>query len=236
MEDRQDNQVNTDHKWVKAEAAFSEVKKKIAATPILRHFDTEKRPVVIVYASGWAVSASLVQDHDGVYLPVMFTSRTLKQNELNYGIVEKEVLALLRMLDLGYSMLAGRPIQVLARHSTLAWLFRAAGLQGRLDQWAALLSPWTLEITKCTRGEDEILGSLAAAITPRSVVDQALAAIAPRKEPRQSVDTPVPTVEQDEALLVASFDGSARVKRGGGAFSAIIWRLPEWTVVKAASG
>ncbi|KAE9181584.1 hypothetical protein PF002_g27227 [Phytophthora fragariae] len=235
-EDQQNNQATADPKWVEAKAAFSELKRKIAATPILRHFDAEKRPVVIVYASEWAVSASLVQDHDGTYLPVMFTSRKLKQNELNYVIVEKEVLALLRMLDLGYSMLAGRPIQVLARHSTLAWLFRAAGLQGRLGQWAALLSPWTLEITKCTRGEDEILGSLAAAITPRSVVDQALTAIAPRKEPRRSVDTPVPTVEQDETLLVASFDGSARVKRGGGAFSAIVWRLPEWTVVKAASG
>ncbi|KAE9296909.1 hypothetical protein PR003_g23643 [Phytophthora rubi] len=234
-EDPQDDRTTVDPKWVEAEAAFSELKKKIAATPILRHFDTEKRPVVIVYASEWAVSASLVQDHDGIYLPVMFTSRTLKQNELNYGIVEKEVLALLRMLDLGYSMLVGRSIQVLARHSTLAWLFRAAGLQGRLGQWAALLSPWTLEITKCTRGEDEILGSLATAVTPRSVVDQALTAIAPRKEPRRSEDTPVPTVEQDEVLLVASFDGSARVKRGGGAFSAIIWRLPEWTVVKAAS-
>ncbi|KAE9082173.1 hypothetical protein PF006_g26971 [Phytophthora fragariae] len=235
-EDQQDDQATADPKWAEAEAAFSKLKKKIAATPILKHFDTEKRPVVIVYASEWAVSASLVQDHDGVYLPVMFTSRTLKQNKLNYGIVEKEVLSLMRMLDLGYSMLAGRPIQVLARHSTLAWLFRAAGLQGRLGQWAALLSPWTLEITKCTRGEDEILGTLAAAITPRSEVDQALTDIAPRKEPRRSVNTPVPTLEQDETLLVASFDGSARVKRGGGAFSAIIWRLPEWTVVTAASG
>ncbi|KAE9306181.1 hypothetical protein PR003_g21303 [Phytophthora rubi] len=236
VEDQQDSQITTDPKWVEAEAAFSELKRKIATTPILRHFDTEKRPVVIVYASEWAVSASQVQDHDGINLPVMFTSRTLKQNELNYGIAEREVLALLRMLDLGYSMLVGRPIQVLARHSTLAWLFRAARLQGRLGQLAALLSPWTLEITKCTRGEDEILGFLAAAITPRSVVDQALTVIAPRKEPRPSVDTPVPTVKQDEALLEASFDGSARAKRGGGAFSAVIWRLPEWTVVKAASG
>ncbi|KAE9267124.1 hypothetical protein PR003_g31886, partial [Phytophthora rubi] len=153
-EDPQDDRTTVDPKWVEAEAAFSELKKKIAATPILRHFDTETRPVVIVYASEWAVSASLVQDHDGIYLPVMFTSRTLKQNELNYVIVEKEVLALL------------------------------PGLQGRLGQWAALLSPWTLEITKCTRGEDDILGSLAGAVTPRLVVDQALTAIAPRKEPR----------------------------------------------------
>ncbi|KAE9030345.1 hypothetical protein PR002_g9910 [Phytophthora rubi] len=93
--DQQDNQdrATTNPKWIEAEVAFLELKKKIAATLILRNFDTEKQPVVIVYASEWAVSASLVQDHDDVYLPVMFTSRMLKQNELNYGIVEKEVVA-----------------------------------------------------------------------------------------------------------------------------------------------
>ncbi|ETO85548.1 hypothetical protein F444_00815 [Phytophthora nicotianae P1976] len=44
-----------------------------------------------------------------------------------------------------------------------------------------------------------------------------------------------PTVEPDEKLLVVSFDGSARVKRSGGAYSAIVWSLPQWTVVSAAS-
>ena len=42
-------------------------------------------------------------------------------------------------------------------------------------------------------------------------------------------------MESGESLLVASFDGSARVKRKGRAFSAIIWKLPEWTIVSAAS-
>ncbi|GMF62292.1 unnamed protein product [Phytophthora fragariaefolia] len=115
-----------------------------------------------------------MQEHAGVYHPVMFTSRTLKSNELNYGVVEKEVLALLRILNLGYNMLVGRQIQVLTRHSTLAWLFRSTGLQGRLGQWAALLSPWTLEIVKSKKSKDEILGVIAASITPRAEVDLAL--------------------------------------------------------------
>ena len=46
---------------------------------------------------------------------------------------------------------------------------------------------------------------------------------------------PPPTVEICESLLVASFDGSARMKRKGGAYSAIIWKLPEWKVAAAAS-
>ncbi|ETL48034.1 hypothetical protein L916_02310 [Phytophthora nicotianae] len=55
------------------------------------------------------------------------------------------------------------------------------------------------------------------------------------KQPHQQIPAVIPTVEPDEELLVVSFDGSARVKRGGGACSAIIWKLPEWTVVAAES-
>ncbi|OWZ08237.1 reverse transcriptase [Phytophthora megakarya] len=141
--------------------------------------------------------------------PILATStkreRRLKTNELNYNVTEKEVLVLQRILDLYYNLLVGREIRVLTRHSTLAWLFKSTGLQGRLRQWSALLAPWTLEITKCTKGEDEILGAIAANITPRAKLDDALTNITPRKEPK-------------------------------GAFSAIVWSLPGWEVVKARSG
>ncbi|KAL4109211.1 hypothetical protein PRIC1_000914 [Phytophthora ramorum] len=209
-------------RWTRAKIAFTMLKAKIVSTPILKHFDPDRTPVIVVYASQWAISAALVQEHDGVYWPVTFTSRTLKSNELNYGIVDKEVLALLRMLDVNYTLLTTRSILVLSRHSTLAWLVNSAGFQGRLDNWAAVLSEWTLEIRKCTKGEDEILGAIAASITPRAEVDEVLIAIAPVKQPQQTILMPPPTVEADENWLVASFDGSARVKRSGGAYSAII--------------
>ncbi|OWZ12186.1 reverse transcriptase [Phytophthora megakarya] len=171
-----------------------------------------------------------MQEYDKIYYPVMFASRTLKSTELNYGIAEKDVLALLRILDLNYNALVGLPIHVLIRQSTLTWLFRTTALQGRLGQWAALLSPWTLEITKWVKGKDEILEALAARITPRSEVDKVLISITPKKEPRHMIQAPIPTIRRDEDLYAVSFDGSARVKRGGGAYSAILWKLPEWRV------
>ncbi|OWZ06147.1 reverse transcriptase [Phytophthora megakarya] len=193
----------------------------MATTPILRHFDPDRKTTVVVYASDWAILGALMQEYNQIYYPLTFASRTLKSNELNYGIAEKEVLALLRILDLNYNALVGRPIRVLTRHST------STALQGRLGQWAALLSSWTLEITKCVKGEDEVLGALAASITPRSEVDKTLISIAPKKEPRGKIQAPIPTIRRDEELYVVSFDGSARVKRGGGAYSAIVWKLPE---------
>ncbi|GMF31897.1 unnamed protein product [Phytophthora fragariaefolia] len=184
----------------------------------------------------WAISAALVQEHDGVYWPVTFTSRALKSNELNYGIVDKEVLDLMRMFEVNYTLLTTRSIVVLTRRSTLAWLVNSTGFQGRLGNWAALLSEWMLEVRKCSKGEDEFLGVIVPSITPRTEVDEALIAITPVKEPRQTIALPPPTVEDDESLLVASFDGAARTKRSSGAYSAIIWKLPVWATVAAASG
>ncbi|GMF30958.1 unnamed protein product [Phytophthora fragariaefolia] len=223
-------------RWTRAKVAFKMLKVELVSTPILKHFDPDRTPVIILYASQWAIAAALVQEYDGVFWPVTFTSRTLKSNKLNYGIVVKEVLALLRMFDVNYTLLTTRPIVVLMRHSTLAWLVNSTGFQGRLGNWAALLSEWALEVRKCSKGEDEFLGVIEVSITPRAEVDEALTAIAPVKEPRQTIVLPPPTVEEDERLLVASFDGAARTKRSSGAYSAIIWRLPEWTIISAASG
>ncbi|POM79942.1 Reverse transcriptase [Phytophthora palmivora] len=80
--------------WTEARTAFATLKNKIVTAPILLHFDVDRQPVVVVYASKWAISAALMQEHDGVYKPVTFTSRTLKPNEINYGMVDKETSAI----------------------------------------------------------------------------------------------------------------------------------------------
>ncbi|OWZ05689.1 reverse transcriptase [Phytophthora megakarya] len=192
-----------DRCWIHAHRSFSVLKARIATTPIFQHFHPDRKATVVVYASDWTISGSLMQDYDQIYYPVMFASRTLKSNELNSGIEVKEVLALLTILDLNYNALVGRPIHVLTRHSTLAWLFMSAALQGHMGQ---------------------------------SEKDKALISFAPKKEPRRKVQAPIPTIRRDEELYVISFDGSARVKRGGGAYSAILWKLPEWRVLKVRSG
>ena len=97
------------------------LKSKIATNPILKHFDPDRIPVIVVYASKWAVSASLLQKYDGVYWPVTFVSRTLKPNEIKCSMVEKEVLDLLKILDVRYVMLVSRDIILLTRYSALAW-------------------------------------------------------------------------------------------------------------------
>ena len=95
-------------RWKKATISSSMLKDKIAKTPVLKYFDPDRPPVIVVYASKWAVSEALLQEHDGIYWHVTFTSRALKPNAINYGMVEKVRLALLYILDIGYTMMVSR--------------------------------------------------------------------------------------------------------------------------------
>uniref|UniRef100_M4BGF5 Reverse transcriptase/retrotransposon-derived protein RNase H-like domain-containing protein n=1 Tax=Hyaloperonospora arabidopsidis (strain Emoy2) TaxID=559515 RepID=M4BGF5_HYAAE len=61
-----DGEHTGDHRWEKAIIAFTMLKAKVARTPVLRHFDPDRRSVIVAYASKWAVSAALLQEHDGV--------------------------------------------------------------------------------------------------------------------------------------------------------------------------
>ena len=114
-----------------------------------------------------------------MYCPVEFTSRTLKPNEIKYGKVEKEVMALLRVLDVCYTTLSSREITVLTQHASLAWLMPSRGLNGKLGQWAALLSNCTMKVKRCEKREEEIIGMFAASITPREEVEEILISIPP---------------------------------------------------------
>ena len=111
---------------------------------------------------------------------------------------------------------------MLTRNLTLAWLLQSSGLDGSSRRCAALLSNWKLGIRRCEKGEEANLGTLVASLIFRQKLDEMLIANAPRKQPRQTISMDPPTVEGGGDLCVASFDGSARVKRKCGACSAIV--------------
>ena len=97
-----------------------------------------------------------------------------------------------------------------------------------------MLSNGTLEIRKCDKGEDEFLGTLAASITPREEVDKVLIGIFFRNH--QDRRSPCnPSGPKRQTVLLISFNGSARLKKKCGAFSAIIWKLPELKILAAGS-
>ncbi|KAJ0390666.1 hypothetical protein ATCC90586_011699 [Pythium insidiosum] len=160
-----------------AHQGFETLKSRLTHAPVLRHFDESKPIVVVIFANDWAIAAAVMQGDPGELRPTRYVGRVLKDNKRKFSPAEREVLALLRVLDVCYTLLAGKPIRVLTRSTTMGWLLRAKGLQGRLGVWSALLSPWSLQVEVALKGEHQTVGLVAAALSPEANIDEALDAV-----------------------------------------------------------
>ena len=220
-----------------AKNAFQLLKISLNNAPLLKHADRDKPFSVIIYTNKWAFGATICQEYDGVLFPVRYVSKVFKANELNYFDSEKEVLALLKALDVGFQYLAGQKITVYTRYSTLKWLFQSKSLVGRTVQWATMLSPWNLTIIRCTKVPNFIPALLASSLTDYKDFDEVLENVSPSKIlSSPTLVSPFPQIPREYDGYVATFDGAVRTKAPiAGAYSAILWKLPNWDIVYAAS-
>ncbi|OWZ08041.1 hypothetical protein PHMEG_00019479 [Phytophthora megakarya] len=113
-----------------AKGSFTALQRKVAEAPILRHFNAKKEVHIMLYANECALSATLMQMHDDKLHPVRFCGRVLKDS------TEEEVLALLLLLKVCYTQLAGKTLHVYTRFSTLRWVHNSKSLFGRAMQFA----------------------------------------------------------------------------------------------------
>ncbi|OWY96295.1 hypothetical protein PHMEG_00033470 [Phytophthora megakarya] len=201
------------------------LKQRVAEAPILRHFDKTKEVHIMLFANEWALSTIFLQLYEDKLHPVRLCGRVLKDAEMNYHAAEKEVLALLLLLKTCYTQLAGRTLHVYTRFSTLEWITKSKSLFGRAVQWAVLLSPWHL-ISTVTNFVD---------------IDDSLELVAPPQKgsPTARIDPRLlyAKLPLDYSGFVVSFGGSVKTEKNGGYGSCawVVWRLPEWTIVLAAS-
>ncbi|GMF17723.1 unnamed protein product [Phytophthora fragariaefolia] len=227
--------------WLGTRGAFTALRRKVAEAPILRHFDGSKDVYIMLYANEWALSSTLMQMQDEVLHPVRFCGRVLKENDLNYHPAEKEVLALIQVLKVCYTLLAGKTLHVYTRFSTLEWVFQSKSLFGRLVQFALFRSQWHLKIKRVRERDIEFAKLLQSSITPFVSLDDATAPLAPPSKGSATVRTTphlfYASITRSYDGYVLSFDGSAKTENHGGhgSCSWILWKLPAWGIVIAAS-
>ncbi|KAH9184609.1 hypothetical protein AeNC1_013415, partial [Aphanomyces euteiches] len=78
-----------------AKMAFEKLKLDFAHLPTLKHAALDKEVHTLIYTTGWAISATVCQEDDGVLFPIRFCGRVLKGGETRYEGWAKEILALL---------------------------------------------------------------------------------------------------------------------------------------------
>ncbi|ETP29268.1 hypothetical protein F442_21578 [Phytophthora nicotianae P10297] len=181
-----------------ARRAFAALQAKVIEAPILKHFDRAKDVHVMLFANEWALSTTLMQEHEGKLHPIRFLGRVLKDSEMNYHPAEKEVLALLLLLKTCYTQLAGKTLRVYTRFSTLAWVHKSKSLLGRAVQFAVLLLPWHLIVERVKEKDVVFAQLLQSTITNFVDLEETLAPLAPLSKCS-------PSIRMDPSLLYAHY-------------------------------
>ncbi|OWZ02348.1 hypothetical protein PHMEG_00026102 [Phytophthora megakarya] len=192
----------------------------------------------MLFANEWALSTTLLQLHEDKLHPVLKDAEMnyhpaekevlalLLLPKMNYHPVEKEVLTLLLLLKPCYTQLAGRTLHVYTRFSTLEWITKSKSLFGR-----ARIKEKDCAFTRL----------LQSTVTNFVDIDDSLELVAPPQKgsPTARIDPQLlyAKLPLDYSGLVVSFDVSAKTEKNGGYGSCtwVVWRLPEWIIVLAAS-
>jgi hypothetical protein len=93
---KKDNEV----KWTaEAKTSFERVKKSIGEAPVLVSPDYTKEFLIFSFASEHTVAAVLLQkNEEGFEQPIAFFSKSLRDAELRYDILEKQAYAMVKAL------------------------------------------------------------------------------------------------------------------------------------------
>jgi hypothetical protein len=97
-------------------------------------------------ASRYAIGAILSQSKLGQDKPIAYASRTLNAAELNYAMVEEELLAIVWACKHFRPYLLGRKFQIVTDHKGLTWIFNVKDPSSRLMRWKLLLEEYDYEI------------------------------------------------------------------------------------------
>jgi hypothetical protein len=139
--------------WVWGEGqqrAFEELKSRLLSAPVLAHPNPSSQFILNTDASGFAIAAVLSQQQeDGSMRPVAYYSKKMNSAEKNYGITDKELLAIVEAVRHWRCYLEGNPYptKVLTDHQGLQWLNSKAELSGRQARWVESLSDLEYEVS-----------------------------------------------------------------------------------------
>ena len=144
------NLTKKDQPWewsTKCQEAFEKLRDSLITPPCLAYPDMNKPFILTTDASGWAISYILSQeDEEGVEHPISYAGRALRNAEVNYGITDKEGLAIVEGFQHFHTYLYGNVTTVITDHSALVYITNNTKLTGRVARWAILLQNYTYTV------------------------------------------------------------------------------------------
>ncbi len=130
-------------RWtIEEHTVFERLKHLIVSSPVLVFPNFQQEFVIECDASTTGLGAVLLQQGK----PVCFASRTLRDAEKNYSVIELESLAIVWAIKYFHSYLWHCEFKVITDHNPLRWLTSIKNPQGRLSRWLAFLQQYKFDI------------------------------------------------------------------------------------------
>jgi hypothetical protein len=148
---------NNEVKWTaEAKAAFARIKKVISEAPILANPDYLKDFLIFSFASEHTIVMILLQkNEEGFEQPIAFFSKSLRDIELKYNIMEKQAYAMVKALKTFRTYVLHSKIITYVPTSYIKDILVQSDSDGKRGRWLAKIQEFNLEIkpTKLVKGQ-----------------------------------------------------------------------------------
>jgi hypothetical protein len=169
----------------------------ITTAPVMRHFNADLPTEVFTDASDYGIGGWIAQRHYDGWHPVTYWSRKLTPAELNYTVHEKELLALVDMIDHHKHWLMGLNFTILTDHKSIEFLQTQPKLNRRQVRWVIALQEYDMTI-KYFPGDQNTV----ADILSRSVLLQPLCLKCKNKIQVSEINSGVKNVDKSLSKLI----------------------------------
>jgi len=138
----------------KKQTAFEDLKMAVTTAPVLMSPQDSEPFQVEADSSDFTTGAVLSQQStvDGKWHPVAFYSKSLFSVEWNYEIYNKEMLAIIRVLEEWRHFLEGatHPVEIWTDHKNLEYFMMAKKLNRRQARWSLHLARFDFLLHHCS--------------------------------------------------------------------------------------
>jgi hypothetical protein len=144
------------------EEAFVKLKNLLTSAPVIQPLDWSLLFEIMCDASDYAVGAVLGQRKDKKSYVIYYASKTLNNAQMNYTIIEKELLAVVFACEKFRSYPVDSPVVVFSDHAALKYLLSKKDSKARLVRWILLLQKFDITIKEKKGTENVVADHLSS--------------------------------------------------------------------------
>jgi hypothetical protein len=155
---------NNEVKWTaEAKASFACIKKVISEAPVLESPDYLKDFLIFSFASEHTLAAVLLQkNEEGFKQPIAFFSKSLRDAELRYDIMEKQAYAMVKALKAFRTYVLHSKVIAYVPTNSVKDILVKSDSDGKRGQWHAKIQEFDLEIKPTRLVKEQGLAKLLA--------------------------------------------------------------------------